>query len=322
MDEFVAELAAKGLLTPEAARRVAELDARERLPLARELHALLYLGAALILAGVGATVKDRLDQIGPATILAVLGLGAAACLGDCFRRSPPFAPGRVAAPTAAFDYVLYLGCGLVGIFFSYLEWKWKLLGSWWDLYLFGSGLLFAALAYRFDNRLVLATGLMNLAAWLGLRTSRWDPFDAMGRGGSMDGLTTRLALTAYGVVLFGLGAAARKGELKPHFADTYITLGVHLALMALLSDALRFSAPQFWTLMVACAALGVWSMRERRFDTFAAAVGYAYISVLSSLLHAVGWNDFNTGLWTIIISSGSVLAALLWARARFREAVS
>lgn len=312
MDEFVAALAEKGLLPPAAARRAAELESREHLPLAREIHALLYAGAALILAGAGATVKDRLDQLGPATILAAVGLAAAACLAWCFRTGRPFAPGRVEAPTAAYDYILYLGCGLVGIFFSYLEWRWKVLGSWWDLYLFGSGLLFAALAYRFDNRLVLAAGLMNLAVWLGANFDRW------GLGGG----SQRLAVTAYGGLLFALGASARRSPLKPHFADTYLTLGTHLALAALLFDATRFEAPQLWLMLAACGALGFWSLRERRFDTFAAAVGYGYAALLCAVVRAAARRGTTDALWLVILSASAVLAVLLWARARLKEPAS
>ena len=312
MDDFVAELCSRGLLTPDVARRVSELDSRAHLPLAREIHAFLYLGAALILAGVGAAVKDRLDQVGPAAILAALAAPAAACFAYCVRRGRPFAPGRVESPTAAFDYVLYLACGLVGIFFSYLEWKWKLLGSSWDMYLFGSGLLFAALAYRFDNRLALGAGLMNLAGWLGLRAVRYDFFHA----------SSKPALVVYAAVLVALAFATRRGALKRHFEDTYLTLGVHLGLMTLLSDATDFNRAEFWILLAACAALGVWSMGVRRFDTFAAALGYAYVSALICALHAIGWHDFDATLWIVILSSAAVLAVLLWARTRFREAVS
>lgn len=312
MDEFVEQLRAKGALAPEAARRVAELDGRSRLPLAREIHALLYLGAALILAGVGTAVKDRLDQLGPAAILAALGLSAAACFGYCLRTTRPFAPSKVESPTAAFDYVLYLACGLLGIFFSYLEWKWKLLGSWWDLYLFGSGLLFAGLAYRFDNRLVLATGLLNLAAWLGFRSGIWQVY----------GAGSKPALIAYGAALAGLGFAAARGELKPHFEGTFRTLGVHLALATLLTDATRFAHPQYWILMTACAALGARSMSERRFDTFAAAVGYAYLASLASVINLTGTKGADESLWIVLFSAGGVIAVLLWARARFQETAS
>ena len=168
------------------------------------------------------------------------------------------------------------------------------------------------LAYRFDNRLVLATGLLNLASWLGLRAGVWNFLDT----------GAKPTLIAYGVALAGLGVATSRGELKPHFEGTYRTLGVHLALMTLLSDAKGFERPQVWILLVLCAALGAWSLRERRFDTFAAALGYAYVATLACVLHAIGGHDFNATLWIVILSSGAVLAVLLWARARFKEAAS
>ncbi|OGS36400.1 MAG: hypothetical protein A2506_13130, partial [Elusimicrobia bacterium RIFOXYD12_FULL_66_9] len=279
-------------------------------PLARELHALLYLGALLILAGAAATVKDRLDQIGPLTILATLTLSFSACFAYCFRLAHPFELSKVESPTAAFDYLLYLACGLVGVFFSYLEWKWKLLGNWWDMYLFASGLLCVALAYRFDNRLVLATGLLNLAGWLGMRMRSWDMLVA----------AAKPALIAYGCVLLALGLASRRGQVKPHFEDSYTRFGVHLVLMTLLIDSRHFVSPQLWLLLLACGALGAWSLKERRFETFAFAVGYAYVASISTFLTEIGWHDANFSLWSIISSSGVVIALLLWARVRFKEA--
>src|SRR3569832_1071247 len=140
MDPFVAELSAKGLLDAESARRIDELETRAHVPLARELHALLYLGAVLILGGVGAAVKDHLDRIGPMAILALLGLAAGLCVAYCFQAGRPFSPKRVESPTVAFDYLLYLGIGLAGIFMGYLEVQTHWLGELWDVYLFLAGL--------------------------------------------------------------------------------------------------------------------------------------------------------------------------------------
>jgi len=73
-----------------------------------------------------------------------------------------------------------------------------------------------------------------------------------------------------------------------------------------------------WFQRIACAALGVWSARLRRFETFAWALVYAYVPTLISVLREV--HDETLSLGLVVLSSGSVLALLLWARARFREA--
>ena len=307
MDEFVGELAAKGLLDESSARRLDELESRTHVPLARELHALLYLGAILILAGVGAAVKDRLDQLGPMTILAALGGGAAACLAYCFRAGRPFAAGRVESPNVAFDYVLYLGVGLAGIFAAYLEWKWHLLGDWWDLYLFFAGLACLGLAYRFDNRLALTTGLVNLAGWAGVRFTRWD----------VPALGVRAAAFALGASLIGLAEASRRGEVKAHFEDTYLRFGVHLCLLALIYGAKDLGSLDLWLLLAACGALAVWASRRRKFEAFACAVVYAYAGALRSFLPVFHFGDAE--LWLVVLSSAFVIGLLLWARGRFRE---
>lgn len=306
MDEFVAELSAKGLLDEASARRLDELETRAHVPLARELHALLYLGALLILGGVGAAAKDHLNELGPMTILTALGLGSAACLACCFRAGRPFAPGRVESPNVAFDYILYLGVGLAGVFATYLEWKFHLLGDWWDLYLFFAGLACLGLAYRFDNRLVLSTGLVNLAGWAGVRFSRWD----------VPALGVRAAGFALGAALLGLAETSRRSAVKAHFEETYLRFGVHLCLLSLIYGAGRLGDVDLWLLLAACGALAAWSSRRRKFEVFAAAVVYAYAGAMRAVLSGLS-GDLT--LWTLVLTSACVVGVLLWARRRFRE---
>lgn len=287
--------------------RIEALESRAHVPLARELHALLYLGAVLILAGVSAAVKDHLADLGPLTILGALGVASAACLARSFRAGRPFAPEKVLQPGAAFDYILYLGVGLAGIFVSYAEWKFHLLGDWWDLYLFFAALVCAGLAYRFDNQLVLSVGLVNLVGWIGVRFRRWD----------MPALGVRAAAVGVGTVLIALGETSRQSGVKPHFEDAYLRFGTHLALLALLYGASELTAPDLWLLLAACGALAFWSARRRKFEVFACAVAYAYVGALRALLH--DFHDEDLSLWTIVLSSGSVIGLLLWARRRFRE---
>jgi hypothetical protein len=282
-------------------------DSAESVPLGGELRALFYLGSLLILTGAGATVKGRLAELGPMTILTALSAAASACFVYCFRAGRPFDLKRVEQPGIAFDYVLYLGVGLAGVFVSYLEWKWRLLGSWWDLYLFFAGLACAGLAYRFDNRLVLSVALVNWLGWIGLSLRRWDA----------PALGARAAAIALGACLLGLGEASRRSEVKAHFEESYLRFGVHLVLFSLFYGASRLTAPDLWLLLAACGALAAWSARLRRFEAFAAAVAYAYLGALRALLREVRGGDL--GLWTVVLSSACMAALLLWARRRFRE---
>jgi hypothetical protein len=241
------------------------------------------------------------------TILAALGGGAAACLGYCFRAGRPFSPKRVESPNVAFDYILYLGVGLAGIFATYLEWKWKLLGDWWDLYLFFAGLACLGLAYRFDNRLALTTGLVNLAGWAGVRFSRWD----------VPAIAVRVAAFALGAALLGLAEASRRADVKAHFEETYLRFGVHLCLLALIYGAKDLASLDLWLLLAACGALAVWASRRRKFEAFACAVVYAYAGAMRPVLRMSFSGDGE--LWLVVLTSAFVIALLLWARSRFRE---
>lgn len=309
VDAFTQRLKDSGTLTPESARRIEELESRAHVPLARELHGLLYTGVLLILAGVGAALKDRLDAIGPAVILGALGLSSGALFAYCAKASRPFSPAKVESPTAAFDYALYLACGLAGLFVSYAEFKFKILGSYWDLYLLGSGLLLVALSYRCDNRLTLSTGLLNIAGFLGYRSKDlfFGVFDA------------RPPLAVYGAALVGASFLASASEVKAHFDATYRQLGLHLFFLVLLADATRFGHWQYWALMAGALALGVWALGAKRFECFAPAVGYAYAATLVSTLQWLSWSEFTLTLWIVVFTGGATLAALLSVRKRFSE---
>ena len=277
-------------------------------PLAGELRALLYSGALLVLYGVGAAVREGFDRLGPAALLAALGAGSAACLGYCFRAGRPFEPGRVEPPNVAFDYVLFLGVGLAGIFAAYLEWKFRALGDWRDAYLFLAGLACLGLAYRFDNRLALGAGVANLAGWAGARLWRWDA----------SALDSRAASFALGAALVGLAEASRRSGVKAHFEGTYLRFGVHLCLLSLLYGVGRPGGLDLWLLLAACGALAARSARRRTFEAFACAVVYAYAGTMRVALPLVG---FGHGvLRTLMLTSAFAIAVLLWARRRFREA--
>ena len=124
-------------------------------------------------AGLGWTIQTHFQRLGDAAILSALTFTLAGSLYYCFSRGRAYSNGRVEAPAFAFDYVLYLGCLVLGLELGYLEFRFHLLQESWDHYLLLSAGVFFLLAYRFDNRFVLSLALSTLAGWFGVRLSHF-----------------------------------------------------------------------------------------------------------------------------------------------------
>lgn len=305
--ELVASLREKGLLNEEQAAVLDAVESRRLFSVAAELRALLYLGALLIVAGVGAVVKRHFEDLGPLSVAAALGLAVLACFAYCFRLGPPFSRGRVEAPNAAFDYVLYLGCALLGIELAYLERQFHLLGAP-DFYLLGSLAACLALAYRFDNRLVLSLGLVNGAAWLGLTLRAFDlsspyPFIWTAAG--------------YGTLLALAGEGGRSAGLKAHFFETYLSFGLQFLFAAFTAGTLLggWLSPYPWALGALAFETGRRAVAAGRFSYLASAVVYAYIGFSRLLLSLLGFG-FTTYL---LFSSAGVIAYLFRMRRALEE---
>jgi hypothetical protein len=268
--DFIARWRDGGLLKPEQATVLGEIENGRLFSVANELRAFLYLGALLIVAGVGGTVKNYMLDLGPVAITTGLSAAMIFCFYYCATRGLPYSAGRVEQPAAAFDYVLYLGCAFWGILFGYLETHYHLLADHWDYYLLFSSGFFFFLAYRFDNRLVLATAITTLASWFGIRFSHFDIplFDFQIRS------------IAFGsVVLFAGWWFENSARIKEHFADTYYTIGVHVLFWALLWGLFDkgFLSPYPVTLAMLTTATITYALRKRSFQYFLYGTVYGYI---------------------------------------------
>jgi hypothetical protein len=295
----------RGIVDSARAERLEALETRRLFSLHRELRALFYLGVLLVLAGVGATVKGHLERIGPLGLAALLAAGIAACFAYCVPRGAPFSLSRVDSPSAAFDYVLYLGCGLIGVELAFLESQFHLLGSAWRLYLLFSGLFCGALAYRYDNRLVLAAGLLNVAGFLELSFDRW---------GLRSGLRERLFL--YSLALGGIGRATASSGVKAHFKETYLTLAVHCAAWALLPGVFDhgFAAAELLGVGALAGACVYYAYRRRRFAFLLYGCFYGYLAFATAMLRAL---DGSSAALFFLVSALGLGAFLFMARRSF-----
>jgi len=307
----LATLRARGL-PEERLALLGRLRSGELVGVHAELRALLYLGALLVVFGVGGTVKDHLRDLGPLTIAGLLAAASAGCLLWCARRAEPFVPERWNSPHAAFDYVLYLGCAFLGILFGYLEGRFGLLKDLWDLYLLGSAALFFLLAYRFDNRFVLTMAVFNLAGFLGVRLGRFiHDFELL--KWSALGLCAALA---------GTGVQTARSGLKPHFRDTYLTIAIQGAAVLLLPGVFKdgFAGVDFVFLAALCAASIVFGLSERRFAYLLYGVGFGYLGFSACFLKSLESPGVGFVALYLLGSAAALVVLLLSLRRRMEDA--
>jgi hypothetical protein len=298
----------QGKISPEQQAHLASFSRGEPFSLFLELNILLYGGVVAFVAGLGWTVSTWSQQLGDVVVLAVLSAILAASFWYCFSRGPAWSAAETAAPTAIFDYVLYLGCLVWSLELGYIENRFHLLSGKWDLYLLVSAVLFFFLAYRFDNRLVLSLGLSALAGWFGLTISHWSahPNDEY-----------REYALLY-CLLVGVGAALlKRGGVKAHFFDTYLNIVANVLFWAVLSGVFNVQGYGVWflALLVACGASLAWGLARREFVFVAYAAVYGYVGMSSLILDDI--HGESAVLSYFVVSGVAMLVVLIQIGRRF-----
>ena len=272
-----------------------------------ELNGLLYLGVLSFVAGVGWTIQQYFANLGDAAIISALTLLFFLSLYDCFSRALPWSPQEVESPNMAFDYVLYAGCLVLALELGYLETRFHLLQDYWDFYLLFSSLLFFALAYRFDNRLVFSMALSTLAGWFGIRLSRF----AFNYGESL-----RPYALAYGVIVAGMGGWLYRNGIKKHFIETSLHIAANIMFIALISGARDASGTwlYFAGLLGLAAVAIVGGVRLNRFAFVAYGTIHGYIGISIEVLRNSTIDSTFALSYLIISGSLVILSMILLAR--------
>ncbi len=291
----------EGTISPEQHAHLAGLARREPLSLFLELNVLLYAGVLAFVGGLGWTVTTWSQQLGDVLVVAALSAIFAACLWYCFSHETP-------SSSFVFDYVLYLGTLTWSVELAYLENRFHLLSGQWDYYLLATAALFFFLAYRFDNRLVLALALSSLAGWFGLTISHWP---------SHQDAAYRAYAIIYSLVVGVAGALLQRRGLKPHFFGTYLNVAANLLFWALLSGVFDRHDKGLWFLglLVACGASLAWGLKRRQFAFVAYSAVYGYVGVSTVLVRDM--TDATTVLSYFVVTGVAMLIALVSIARRF-----
>jgi hypothetical protein len=297
----------EGVITAAQYEALGVIVRKERFSVSLELNALLYLGVLSIAAGVLWTVRTHFTALGDTAIVLALSLVVAVCFWYCFSRGRPYSSGEVEWPTAVFDYVLYLGCLVFAIELTYLENRFTLLADAWDAYILFSAAVFFAAAYRFDNRFVLSLALSTLAAWFGIKLTRFGY-------GSADSL--RMSALVYGALVAGMGASLQRLGIKKHFVETHLHLAATVAFVALTSGA-RWADMGLLYLagLLALATVSVaYGIRHRQFAFVAYGAVYPYVGL--SLRLTRHWGGTAT-LGYGVVSASAMAMLIVYVARRF-----
>ena len=298
----------QGAISPEQHAHLASLCRREPFSLFLELNVLLYAGVVTFVAGLGWTVTTWSQHLGDVLVLAVLSSILAACFWYCFSHAPAWSLAETPAPTAVFDYVLYLGSLVWCVELAYLENRFHMLSGQWDLYLLATAVFFFFLAYRFDNRFELSLALSSLAGWFGLTISHWPSHQ--------DAAYRQYALLY--CLLVGLGGVLlQQRGLKPHFFGTYLNIVANVLFWALLSGVFNRQGYGVWflALLLACGASLAWGLTRRQFAFIAYSAVYGYVGVSSILIRGI--SDEILILGYFVITAVAMLVALVGIARRF-----
>jgi hypothetical protein len=313
VQEALNDLEKSEILSREQAALLRRIYGRELFSVHWELRLLLYGGILILTTGLGLLVAKHFSSIGHLTLLAVISMGCAACFAYCLRHGGGFSPDSLAMPDAAYDYVLLLGCLLLGTLQGYLELRYQLLAQYWNWWLLASALIYLLCAHYFDNRLVLSLALSTLGAWLGVKTSQ------LGTG-FRDGALRDNALF-FGALVVAAGAIQTRLGWKRHFLPVHLHLGVNVLLAALVAGVgSQAAGPAYLAgLLLAGSGSAFYALRERSFAFLLYAVLYGYVGITIFVLDHGHWSSEGIILY-FLVSAATLLTVLVALHRRFRSA--
>ncbi|MBJ6799028.1 DUF2157 domain-containing protein [Geomonas propionica] len=268
MQEALNDLEGSEILSREQAALLRRIYGRELFSVHWELRLVLYGGILILTTGLGLLVAKHFASIGHLTLIAAIALGCVGCFAYCLRRGGGFSPESLTTPDAAYDYVLLLGCLLLGTLQGYLELRYQVLAQYWNWWLLASALIYLLCAHYFDNRLVLSLALSTLGAWLGVKTSQLG-------AGLWDG-TLRDSALFFGALVIAAGAIQTRLGWKRHFLPVHLHLGVNVLLSALVAGVGSRAGGSAYLagLLLTGSGSAFYALRERSFAFLLYAVLY------------------------------------------------
>ena len=291
-------------LPPATAARLVAMQRRETFSLFAEIRALAWIGAMLVVTGVGVLISEHVKDLGPITIALAIAIAAAACYVWAWMRR-----GR---ESLVDDSILLLGGMLVSADAGWIESQWHLFGARNFLIL---AVFHAVGAYAYKSRSLLSISISALAAWLGIDRKV---------GIFYFGADTELALRMFAcaAILAVWREVDRRVRPATTFTPVFEHTGITLAFWGALLLTFDSDTTHVGMLVMVVLAVGaaVYAFRSKT-EAF---LLYAAI-YLTIALDAWTWKllqDEAPRLLVMLITAVSAVVALFIAHRRFRSDAS
>ncbi len=292
MDNIYEELAQSKFINDNQYEFLEAVRTNKIVSLYYELRLVLYLGIMLFAGGVGYFAYQNLGKTGH--LLCMAFIGAAIAVGFYFIRrfAQPYSNTQVVVNHIYFDYILVLVSLLIISLFAYIQVYFGLVELLLNWTSFISAAILLLMAYRYDNKAILAMGITALAAGLGVSIT---PVDWT--TGQWTSTTSLYAVSILlGVFLVVVSEVTYRYGIKQHFRFTWQNFGLLLFYMGYIT-AIVTSSYKVLHAAIALVSSGIltyytWKKKEFLFFLYSNIVFYIAVSYL--LYKIVEWTDNNS----------------------------
>lgn len=197
-----------------------------------ELKLLLYGSVLAISSGIGILIYQNIDTIGHTILLALILMATIGCFYFCNKNAKGFYEQEVSFDNPILDYLLLAAQLLTCVFFGYLQYQYKVFGTYNNLATLVPTAIGFYCAYYFDNKSILSLSITGLAAAVGLTVSPQALLNNETIATDFLGYTSIIL----GFTLLFWSQYSKRIGLKTHFTFLYLTFALHLISLACLSQ--------------------------------------------------------------------------------------
>ena len=214
----------KEFLNDKDLENIADYQKKGIFSLRSELLLMIYFSIILFTSGIGVIVYNNIDSIGHLAILSANFILMLVCFYFSFKKAKGYSNHEVLFENPLHDYLVLTGSLLACIFLGYINFQYQIFDDSYAYVSLISAILCFAVAYYFDNRIVLSMAITSLATFIGISITPKSLF----RNEVYSNLELTYSGLILGILLLVWMEYSLKHKIKAHFYFVFATFALHL----------------------------------------------------------------------------------------------